>query len=269
MRARNDAQRAIIARAWSHSLTAECAGFPATDRSLVRALLLGMLRKAEDVSNLSRGARRRSRARAASASARVFQRPLDFGRIRMRFAAVRFHDGATDFERLHALAEIVERGAVVLVERPRVKPPHREREFIIPRRAATTRERSWLRRFLAESGARLPRIERDCPAPRASFVFQWRACVRFIPKSPASFVSSPSWLRAGSMPGGDHVCALGRFEDAYRTARLYSEEAIEIARTANNYARRLWKRHTEAGEAHRSAKDQPRSDEVSYANALY
>ena len=33
-------------------------------------------------------------------------------------------------ERRHGLAEIVERGGGVLVERPRVRPPHPEREFI-------------------------------------------------------------------------------------------------------------------------------------------
>ena len=38
-------------------------------------------------------------------------------------------------ERRHSLAEIVGRGAVVIPERPRVIPPHREREFItlVPR----------------------------------------------------------------------------------------------------------------------------------------
>ena len=34
------------------------------------------------------------------------------------------------FERIHGLAEIVERGAGVVVEHPRVTPPHLERESI-------------------------------------------------------------------------------------------------------------------------------------------
>ena len=34
-------------------------------------------------------------------------------------------------ERRHGLAEIVERGAVVFVERPRVNPPHLERESML------------------------------------------------------------------------------------------------------------------------------------------
>ena len=34
-------------------------------------------------------------------------------------------------ERVHGLAEIVERGAGVLVERPRVSPPHHEHEIMI------------------------------------------------------------------------------------------------------------------------------------------
>ena len=43
-------------------------------------------------------------------------------------------------ESRHSLAEIVERGGGVLVERPRVSPPHREREFMtIPENASCHR----------------------------------------------------------------------------------------------------------------------------------
>jgi tetratricopeptide (TPR) repeat protein len=83
------------------------------------------LRKAEDVSNLSRGARRRTRgARGQRLSlSRVFQRTLDPRRLRIRFTQNALPQRKDRLERFHGLAEIAERGGVLLGERQRVNPP--------------------------------------------------------------------------------------------------------------------------------------------------
>ena len=136
-------------RAWSRSsceLT-RTRGF----RRLIRPLAARSrpavrdLRKAEDVSNLSRGARRRTRgARGQRLSlSRVFQRTLDPRRLRIRFAQNALPQRKDRLERFHGLAEIAERGGVLLGERQRVNPPHYERDSILfPKNASRHGHRS-------------------------------------------------------------------------------------------------------------------------------
>ena len=87
----------------------------------------GQVLRSIEIVRSRRGAHR-SREALGQRSSRMFQRTLDHGRLRMSLsenALPRFRNG---FKRLHGLAEIGERGGVVLAERPRVKPPHLERE---------------------------------------------------------------------------------------------------------------------------------------------
>ena len=83
---------------------------------------LGVLRKAEGISNLSLGARRRSSGAPGQRLARLFQRPLDFGSLGMRPAEYALPQPCHVLERLHGLAEILERGTSIQVERQRVNP---------------------------------------------------------------------------------------------------------------------------------------------------
>ena len=61
---------------------------------------------------------------------RMFQRTLDFRRLRMSLTEYALPRIRNRLEYIHALAEIAERGAFVHVERPRVNPPHLERDII-------------------------------------------------------------------------------------------------------------------------------------------
>ena len=133
-------------RAWSRSsceLT-RTRGF----RRLIRPLVARSrpaardLRKAEDVPNLIRGARRRSRGARGQRLARVFQRPLDLGRLRMRRSEYALPRRCYGLECPHGFAKIVECGVGVLEERQRVKPSHSERgNFSLAENASRRRNR--------------------------------------------------------------------------------------------------------------------------------
>ena len=76
----------------------------------------------------SRGARR-SRAARGQRSSCNFQRVLGLRRLGMRFAEYAYPHSCDGLERLHAFVKIVERGASIQVDRPRVNPPHPERVY--------------------------------------------------------------------------------------------------------------------------------------------
>ena len=69
------------------------------------------------------------RLAGAERGSRVLQITLNFRCERVRTTKHTPRDPFRGLERRHGLAEIVERGAVVSVEHPRVFPPHPEREF--------------------------------------------------------------------------------------------------------------------------------------------
>ena len=72
----------------------------------------------------------RARGGFGECGSRLSQMSLNLTRERM-CAAVHAPRGPSRlFERRHGLAEIIERGGLVHVERPRVSPPHPEREII-------------------------------------------------------------------------------------------------------------------------------------------
>ena len=74
---------------------------------------------------------RRRRFAGVERLARVLQSPLNFRRERVCTAKHAPRDPCRVLDRRHGLADIVERGAIVLVERPRVKRPHHERDFMV------------------------------------------------------------------------------------------------------------------------------------------
>ena len=79
---------------------------------------------------MATGIGRGSRAGVGELLACNFQRSLDPRRLRMRFAEYEFIRMCDGLERLHTFAEIVERGAIVPVERLCITPPHPERVIV-------------------------------------------------------------------------------------------------------------------------------------------
>ena len=77
-----------------------------------------------------RPARSSRNSASAARAVRGRQAVLNIHRERMRVAEHAPRGPFRVLERRHGLAEIVERGTVVLVERPRVNPPHPERDLM-------------------------------------------------------------------------------------------------------------------------------------------